>query len=139
MGCNYYAKLDVCPHCGRADEENTLHIGKSSGGWVFSLHVDTELTSLQDWIKFLLAEPVQIVDEYGREVTFQELMNVIRDRTWDRVPVEYPNKWYKSEQEFLDKNQAEWGPNGLLRSRVDGSHCVGHGEGTWDLIRGEFS
>jgi hypothetical protein len=33
----------------------------------------------------------------------------------------------------------EEGPNGLIRHLIDGRFCVGHGEGTWDLINGEFS
>jgi len=36
-------------------------------------------------------------------------------------------------------NQAEPGPDGLARHKVNDGHCIGHGEGTWDLIIGEFS
>lgn len=27
----------------------------------------------------------------------------------------------------------------LIRAKVDGAHCVGHGEGTYDYIVGDFS
>lgn len=38
MGTNYYLhSQDPCEHCGRSYPE--LHIGKSSAGWVFALHV----------------------------------------------------------------------------------------------------
>lgn len=40
MGTNYYYYQDVCPHCGKPDKK--LHIGKSSGGWYFSLHIIPE-------------------------------------------------------------------------------------------------
>ena len=46
--------------------------------------------------------------------------------------------YYKSLEEFLDKNHAFLGPKNLLRARVDGRHCIGNGKGTWDLIAGEF-
>lgn len=39
---------------------------------------------------------------------------------------------------FLASNHAEPGPNGLLRHKI-GPYCLGHGEGTWDLMPGEFS
>lgn len=34
--------------------------------------------------------------------------------------------------------QAELGPNNLLRSKIDGVHCIGH-DGMCDLIIGDFS
>ena len=42
MGTNYYFEdsSEVCECCGRGAE--SLHIGKSSGGWCFSLHVMPE-------------------------------------------------------------------------------------------------
>lgn len=50
MGTNYYlhTKPD-CECCGRGFEP--LHIGKSSGGWCFSLHVMPEdnINTLDDW------------------------------------------------------------------------------------------
>jgi hypothetical protein len=39
---------------------------------------------------------------------------------------------------FHRDNESVEGPNGLLRAAIGGS-CIGHGEGTWDLITGEFS
>jgi hypothetical protein len=45
---------------------------------------------------------------------------------------------YKSEAEFHRANQSERGPNNLLRSKIDGVHCVGH-DGMCDLIAGDFS
>ena len=42
MGTNYYLhKKPPCEACGH--EPAPLHIGKSSGGWCFSLHVIPEI------------------------------------------------------------------------------------------------
>lgn len=68
MGTNYYwIKEDTtCPHCGRRDhDEVRIHIGKSSCGWCFSLHVDPSIgiRSLDDWIERF--DTGFIEDEYG--------------------------------------------------------------------------
>lgn len=61
MGTNYYIKSEPCSHCKRADPD--LHIGKSSFGWAFALHVvaDRGLNSLDDWRPLLSAG--RIIDE----------------------------------------------------------------------------
>jgi hypothetical protein len=102
------------------------------------LHVIPELglTNLTEWFSFLHRKKIR--DEYGRSISFPEMESIINRRSWDRRPFK-PDQWYKTEEEFLRLNGAEWGPNGLLRSKIDGVHCVGHGEGTWDYIQGEFS
>lgn len=127
MGTNYYlTEKGDCECCGRAYPN--LHIGKSSGGWCFSLHVIPEdgLNSLEDWeARFSTGV---ITSEYGDVLTPSEMSEVIRNRAWDRsVGFDYR------------RNQAEPGPHGLARHRIDGRHCLGHGDGTWDYIAGEFS
>ncbi len=50
MGTNYYLhEKPDCECCGRPFE--ALHIGKSSSGWCFSLHVMPEdmINTLDDW------------------------------------------------------------------------------------------
>lgn len=57
-----------------------LHIGKSSGGWRFSLCIYPSLgiNSLEDWKKEF--QQFKIVDEYQREVSISEMLSVILDR-----------------------------------------------------------
>ena len=130
MGTNFYWLPSPCPTCGHGER---LHIGKSSAGWTFALHV-----AAQDWEaeeglprdldgwRALWARPgSRIVDEYGATLTPEEMNARITQREWRRSA-------YAS-------NSAVPGPNGLVRHRVDGVHCIGHGEGTWDLIAGVFS
>lgn len=111
MGTNYYFNHPKCEHCGLSLPR--LHIGKSSGGWCFSLHVTDEIKDLEDWKKFLSETNGTIEDEYGREISLKELLQVITERSWM----------------YGDLN----------RHTLDGWHCIAHGKGTWDLITGEFS
>lgn len=144
MGTNYYLTVSPCKHCGRADPDDVLHIGKSSAGWCFSLHVIPErgLNSLADWLnRFEIGE---IRDEYGHSVTPTEMFDVItvrQGRDWDRA---WDAFGYEGEEDFHAQNDSQRGPSGLLRHRI-GRHCIGHADGagkpdgTWDLIVGEFS
>lgn len=133
MGTNYYLQKDACPHCGRAADE--IHIGKSSGGWVFALHVypDIGIRDLADWLPLFEMNPMR--DEYGTAIDATTMRTIITERGRGAAkPVMY-DSW----THFHESNHSEPGPNNLVRSRIDGSHCIGHGEGTWDLFIGEFS
>ena len=134
MGTNYYARTNGCECCNRYDE---LHIGKSSAGWCFALHIipDMGLTTLDAW-KNLLAQPrTQIRNEYGDSVTVSELLSAITERACGEKG--HSPTGYKDWEHFHHSNYSEDGPNGLLRHQI-GPYCAGHGEGTWDLIEGEF-
>lgn len=134
MGTNYYMQeKPPCECCGRPFESK--HIGKSSAGWCFSLHVDDEIPDLEHWIRLWTDETV-ILDEYGTRVSVNEMLKVITERKgsgWDRAPIGY-DSW----ADFHANNHSEKGPSGLLRHRID-RFCVGHGAGTWDNCIGEFS
>lgn len=131
---NIHAKaLELLREAREAEE---IHIGKSSGGWCFSLHVTDTIRSLEDW-KSTWAEGGVIRDEYNVEYTPEEMLQVITGRSRPE-PVKALDPYYKSVEDLLEKNHAELGPNNLLRHKI-GPHCCGHGDGTWDLIEGEFS
>lgn len=135
MGTNYYCYSplkNVCEHCGRGDksEESPLHIGKSSAGWCFSLHIHPELGihNLEGWKEHLAQPGFTVRDEYGDPVSVEDLLKTITERK-GRGP---------RDSEWLEDNRAEEGPNGLARHRIDGRYVVGHGEGTWDHLVGKF-
>lgn len=116
MGTNYYWYPKYpCNCCQRPYEAERLHIGKSSVGWCFALHVMVEdfeeprIESLNDWIVRFNIPGSYIADEYGRVLTTEQMLSWITERSH---------------------------PRGLLRAT---HNCVGQGEGTWDLIKGEFS
>ena len=131
MGTNYYLMTGHCESCGRADDK---HIGKSSGGWCFSLHVypDEQINTLDDWRRLWVTAPIR--NEYGERVPVEEMERIVTERKpWPTASgQDQPAQWYRD-------NHAAPGPNGFARHAIEPGHCVGHGEGTWDYIVGEFS
>jgi hypothetical protein len=138
MGTNYYwvgVVEDTCLHCGHKEykDEEKKHIGKSSTGWVFGLHIypDDEINTLDDWVKVWYTQLGHIEDEYGDTIDRISMLSKImcRTNTGTFVP---SNEWYK-------QNQAAPGPNRL--SYRNGQGVIGHGEnnGTWDYLVGDFS
>lgn len=140
MGTNYYLhEYPPCACCKRPVKE-PLHIGKSSGGWCFSLHVIPEagIHGLRDWVALFGKEGARIVDESGGDMEISEMLAIITQRrsAADRfytTPAGYDD-WI----DFHNRNHSEPGPSGLLRHKLDGRHCIGHGEDTYDLIKGDF-
>lgn len=137
MGTNYYwHNPNPCVTCGH-DPNEPKHIGKSSHGWVFALHVypDEGIKDLDDWSEQWLTGG-QIKDEYGRDVTPEEMLSEITNRSNPRDRESSP-LLYHGWDHFHRENQSEDGPNGLVRARRD--RCYSHGAGTWDCHTGDFS
>ncbi len=132
MGTNYYYR----PPDGR----DPLHIGKSSAGWCFSLHVYTwDENGPQDLAQWqhIWSQGGLIEDEYGWSVTAEEMLDIICQRSWDSPenPVGYAN-W----DAFDRANHSVPGPNGLRRHAIGPpGGCIAHGAGTYDFIVGDFS
>jgi len=131
MGTNFYMLTPetVCPCCGRG--EGRKHIGKSSAGWCFALHVypDEGINDLADWEKLWATHAIE--DEYGDTITAEQLLDRITKRSFPRERPYDPKE--------LRENYAEPGPSGLVRHKLAPGHCIGHGAGTWDLLVGNFS
>jgi len=122
MGTNYYLHKEsksTCQHCGHDPEKEVLHIGKSSYGWNFALHVIPEIgiNSLDDWKREWSQGSSYIEDEYGRKKSPEEMLEVITNRGNGR----YCSKGVE-----------------LTRHEID-QYCISNGDGTWDCIMGIFS
>lgn len=132
MGTNYYLEGEKCSHCGQElPDRPRRHIGKSSAGWAFSLHVDPDagIHSLKDWVRLWDAPGARIVDEYGEAVTPYEMLCTIVMRAGVAHLHDFDHRSNHSELTF----------NGLVRAQEDGRHCSGHDHATWSHILGEFS
>jgi len=156
MGTNYYLvyneKIDsICPCCEhKTTKDKELHLGKSSNGWTFALHVYPE-QGIHTWGD-VLYEALQatgkggwIKDEYGTEVEIDMFVDIVTERGSDNTIDEVVEKnnrlgfsTVESVRYCLAYNMAVRGPNNLLRCKI-GNGCIGHGDGTYDYIVGEFS
>jgi len=132
MGTNWYlVKQEMVPdilddklstpddswtRLSNAPDTGILHIGKSSGGWRFSLHIipDQGIHDFKDWLVLATDPDWTIMDEYGRIFDYVALIKVVA----------YRQPMSGRELKYHD---------------IDGVRCVGHGSGTWDLITGIFS
>lgn len=139
MGTNYFLHSPACPHCGKEDEP--LHLGKSSGGWCFGLHVYPEkgLNNWQDIWGMLHAsieeKDYEIKNEYGDIVQLAEFFTIV----WDRKALRAKPLDSELDRKWLETNHAIPGSFGLARHALYPGHCIGHGKGPFDYIIGEFS
>ena len=81
MGTNYYLRKKNYKD-NRFDRSDIgLHIGKSSDGWSFSLHVVPGVAeNLEDWKVLWSCRPFVIVDEYGTQVSKEEMLSIVTER-----------------------------------------------------------
>jgi hypothetical protein len=77
MGTNYYVKTKRKVVYKGFDVSEILHVGKSSCGWYFALHIIPELgiNTLQDWIPYLMGG--EIHNEYGEYIPYAVMMDTI--------------------------------------------------------------
>ena len=111
MGTNYYLTNTF----DQIEGKEPLHIGKSSYGWAFALHVEEDgsfPSSLIEWQALWNKAGAVITDEYGNELTVKELEQVIFVR-----PV----------------------PAGRNLRRFPPDSTYWHGSETFDYCVGEFS
>ena len=144
MGTNYYLRKPMnnyCCYCNRHDPIEEIHLGKSSMGWCFGLHVYPE-KDIYDWpdLKKWLVEEMKnnsiIVNEYNDIVSLNELEDIITNRE-SSVLRNFESSL--QEKNFYAVNYALPGPRGLLRHQILKDHCISHGKGTWDCMVGSFS
>ena len=90
-----------------------LHIGQHARGWTFLLHVfepGSQLpTDLNEWLELLARDGVTIEDEYGQEVSYNDMVAMIT------VPP-------SADEVFLRRRGNDTTP----------------GNGPWCMARGEF-
>lgn len=112
MGTNFYWNpTDDKPHCTTCECFQALHIGKRSAGWKFSLRIHPELgiNELEDWKEKF--KHGNIHDEYGREITVREMVDIIE----------------------------HWGDSAVRTRDYHNWAATKPGKGNYDLIDCEFS
>ena len=134
MGTNHYLHAPACPHCGK-EQEDVIHLGKSSQGWCYGLHVRPEwgihtFNDVGAMITDKIQDRWQIKDEHGTALSKGQWEEIVTKREWEKT---------RTTHDWFPRNHAIKGPNGLARCAIDDWHCIGHGEGTYDYIIGDFS
>ena len=139
MSTNYYAHINL------GGPVVKLHIGKSSFGWCFGLHVTDEIRSLDDWRKIWAQAFVTIVDECGDKITPEVMLATITQRSHpsDHAVTGLLSKigvtanvcddaWYA-------RNHATRGPKNLARQTHNAAPPPDPRNDTYTLISGDFS
>ncbi|WP_405479859.1 hypothetical protein [Streptomyces anulatus] len=80
MSTNYYA---FGPFPGGDPDGEGLHIGQTAAGWrfLFRAHNSLGITTLPDWEHFLRATDVAIRNEYGRDASVDEMVEMMEETT----------------------------------------------------------
>lgn len=92
MGTNYYTDLNTCPTCKRPEE--TIHLGKSSGGWWFHFQLNGQrfyknVAEMREWTK-----DKEIRDEYGDLWTYDDFWKMVEEKQKnDKRPVEWERQY----------------------------------------------
>ena len=110
MGTNYYYRERPCPTCKHSPNES--HIGKSSGGWVFSFQADYDNKSWKDWQRTLQSGEGIIVDEYGDEMAFDVFKRMVKNK--QRNPENYNHALRHPEHSYCDDEGYSFYGNGFL-------------------------
>ena len=137
MGTNYYCEtgrmLDVECDCGFIHQmPETLHIGKDSWGWKFTLHSIPEkgLTCFQDWSD-LLAGCTRIFDEYGDDVSLEEMKRTILKKGQRDIDENGKAKMRETAKKYgyiLDEKYWLFGGEPGRRQGTDGNYTLMEGE-----------
>ena len=115
MGTNYYLRKKNYKD-NRFDRSDIgLHIGKSSYGWSFSLHVIPGIAeNLEDWEVLWSSRPFVIVDEYGNKVSKEEMLSIVTER--GKLSPEH--KYSGLKRRHPDIPEDEWDKGTHLRRHI---------------------
>lgn len=111
MGTNHYVKMqcpNACDHCGIED----VHIGKSGNS--LEGHRNSSwgpIESWQDWKRVITENDLSIVNEYGDEMTHQELFDY-----YESTDLVYRSRQYN----WVLRNDPEYIENGTYTKDADG-------------------
>lgn len=98
MGTNYYIN-NPCPHCGATtgDSPATLHVGKSSAGWVFLFQqIPGTADNTEDW-RYLIKKHGKVTNEYGVDLTPEEFWTMVEEK-----------KKAENNRRHLDQTLQDW-------------------------------
>lgn len=125
MGTNYYWQLN--------EHTPKRHIGKSSYGWAFQLHVHFEIPDVE-WYNLGYKYPCHVIKYRDWKKLFEYPGSIITSEYNERIGSQRMREIIEDRAQFIASARTE-----LSRTPVDGVHCVYKAKGSWDYIAGEFS
>lgn len=101
MGTNYYAVKR------KPTIESPIHIGKSSGGWLFCFQTQNDTwrdipvvwnnyNEVKEWLnKYTNGKdkPYTILDEYDREITYKDFITLVETKQKDKHNLSNPDNF----------------------------------------------
>ena len=108
MGTNFYLHKNCCNHCNRP--EHKIHLGKSSGGWRFLLHIEKLDWFYTDWetCKVEIMKPEnEVFDEYSIKQNKEEFIKFTEGK---KDLTKHEDQEYASYQydEFTDHTEGDF-------------------------------
>lgn len=120
MGTNYYLQTrnkKIAKEIGKyelsdkPDFHYEIHLGKCSGGWLPLLQAAPGIRSVKDIEHFCTMPDVQIYNEYGEELTWEQLKEelIYHNGGYDGA---IPKKYHEQDpnSRFYDQNFDGWTP-----------------------------
>ena len=105
MGTNYYVNTPSCANaCEHCAESERIHLGKSSAGWRFLLYAEPEWPrdeAFAYWVRRALSGP--ITDEYGRDCSLAELLDLAHGKTDGKAERQSVNTFTSCGHDFSDR------------------------------------
>ncbi len=101
MGTNYYFVQNECECCLRNEQ---VHIGKRSGGWMFSFHGlignVPHVRSWKEWQTEIKNSEIfkPVINEYGERFTFEEFSKIVENSKNEKL----------NHYDYCAKNHSEW-------------------------------
>lgn len=137
MGRNFYWSDETQEERQEEREKHWLHIGKSSAGWLFSMHVipSEDIESWNDWQSVLQASG-KIFDDSHNVVTFEELRQIVEDRS-AKHPLEFD---WSTKEELIAETITYNTKYNLLQTGPKAEHFTKtvFGEGPWKYCNYDF-
>lgn len=86
MSTSFYAcrPARICGECRRPHDDYQRLIGNSAGGWRFIFKGD-ETKSFADWMEYLSAPGVVVMDEYGKTWDLEKFRSLVEVKQSLRV------------------------------------------------------
>jgi hypothetical protein len=123
MGMNYYF----------VEGEKRLHIGKSSSGWYFLMHIYPHIPNWDAWQNYIIQHRKgRIVCESGNECSLDQLTEQVEERKGDDADI-----LTLTLMDQMEKEQIEMDPQTHL-FRTHSNIYTQKREGTWEYVNYDF-